>query len=184
MFNITPETRLEGKILESPEFIAGSQHVSIGEGHKEKIVGVHVKQILDYIDRQPWEQYRRKLRTIAFLHDLGKIRVIRNEKGGIVGNSHSQHSEEIARRFITDEDLLYIIRVHDRYASFFREHSAQRFRSDKFVKTYSVADLDVLTRFNYADSNNRDKFSVIWFEDKCLELGLKKDLVYQTEQAR
>ena len=88
-YNINAETNLERKILESHEFLSGSQYTSIGKGHKEKIVGIHIKQILNFIDFQPWEKYREKLRLIGLLHDLGKICVIRNEKGGIVGNSHS-----------------------------------------------------------------------------------------------
>jgi len=118
---------------------------------------------------------------MAMLHDLGKVRVVRNKKGGIVGNSHSQHSEEIARQFISDEDMLYVIRIHDRYIHFMRDGEKRKFREDKFKRTYSPADLELLTRFNYADSNNRERNSIVWFEDTCQRLGLKDHKIYEEE---
>lgn len=181
MFDITAETELEERILESQEFQIGSQHVSIGKGHSEKIVGVHVKQILDFIDRQPWAKFRRQLRTMAFLHDLGKAITRRGEQGVIGTFGHSVYSEEIARRFIHEEDILYCIRVHDKYVHFFRAGQRGKFNREKFLSIYSPANLNLLTRFNYADSNNRDRSSVVWFEDRCVENNLITLPVYREE---
>jgi len=178
---ITPETELEKRIIESQEFQIGSQHISIGTGHKEKVVGIHIEQILAFIERQPWAGYRRSLRTIGLLHDLGKVRVVRNEKGGIVGNSHSQHSEEIARLFTSEEEILYAIRIHDKYVHFMRSEQRGDLELGRFLKTYRQANLDLLIRFNYADSNNRERDSVKWFEDTCLKTGLRESRVYQQE---
>jgi hypothetical protein len=183
MPDIKPESGIEKRIIDSEEFKIASQYRLSGNGHKEKILGVHIYQVLDFIDQQPWDLYRGDLRTLALLHDLGKPRVVRNEKGGIEGNSHSQHSEEIARQFISNKDLLYCIRIHDKYIHFFKDDERGRFKEEKFVRTYSPADLELLTRFNYADSNNRERDSIVWFEDKCVKLGLKTSEIYKAEPA-
>jgi hypothetical protein len=181
MKEIIPENDLERSILESQEFHTGSQYISIGKGHEEKIVGVHITQILDFIDRQPWEQYRDRLRLIGLLHDLGKVRVVRNEKGGIIGNSHSQHSEEIAQSFTSDQEVLYCIRIHDKYIHFMLAEKRAEFKPEKFLRTYQPANLDLLIRFNYADSNNRERDSIKWFEDACMRFGLRNRRLYEAE---
>lgn len=181
MSKIVAEDETERRILNSDEFLTGCKYVSHGAGHKEKEVGVHIKQILDFIDRQPWQRLRVQLRRLALLHDLGKVKVLRNEKGGIVGLSHSQHSEEIARQFIEDPEVLYCIRIHDKYFQFFRAAQAERFDRERFRNVYTPANLDMLIRFNYADSGNRERKPVIWFEDECYDMGLRSTRVYETE---
>ena len=55
------------------------------------------------------------------------------------------------------------------------------FKPQKFLNIYQPINLDLLIRFNYADSNNRERDSVIWFEDKCINLGLRNFKIYQEE---
>lgn len=178
---IIPETDLELQIISSEEFKSGASYRSTGRTHPERSVEEHIEQILAFIDLQPWATSRERLRLMGLLHDLGKVQVVRDPNGRVVGPGHSLISEQIARKFTTDKDLLYDIGIHDKYIHFFRNAERKRFDPKKFIRVYTPADLDLLTRFNYADSNSRERDSVCWFEDRCVELNLKEDKIYRSE---
>lgn len=176
---ISPETELERRIVSSPVFEIGTALYLAGR--RQKTVLTHITEILTFIDRQPWQQYREDLRLLALLHDLGKHKVLRNEIGKILGDPHSVISEHIAEEFTSDQSLLYSIRIHDKYYGFHKRNLDGHFDRRRFIKIFSPANLDLLRRFNYADSNDREKISTIWFEDEAYSLGLIKEKVYQIE---
>ncbi len=180
-WEITPENDLEKSILASEIFKIAARFGNQRKGHPEGMLGVHIQQILDYINLQNWQEFRPDLRVLAMLHDLGKPKVVYSEKGHVVGKGHSEYSEEIAREFISDERLLRLIRIHDKYFHFYSDESRGRFKEDKFRGIYQPLDLETLTRFNYADSNNREKDSIVWFEDTCYRLGLRDTRIYLME---
>tara|TARA_Y100000310_G_scaffold325248_1_gene388457 strand:+ start:229 stop:807 length:579 start_codon:yes stop_codon:yes gene_type:complete len=179
---INPESELESRIINSEAFkIASAFSKSKGEGHPEKNMGVHMGQILEFIDVQNWEDYRTDLRLLGLLHDLGKPLTNYDENGNLVGSGHAVYSVEIAKKFVSDEDFLELIRIHDKYFHFSKDDGRGKFKQDKFLRMYGEVNLDLLTRFNYADSNNRENDSVKWFEDKLYELKLKNDKVYGSD---
>lgn len=102
--------------------------------------------------------------------------------GNIIGKPHALISEDIAREqgFTTDERLLTLIRFHDKHFGFYKESERGRFREEKFRQTFECVDLATLIRFNYADSNNREKTSIQWFEDRCVDLGMRVEKIYRT----
>lgn len=180
-WDISGETDLERNILQSDVFEIAASFGHARKGHEEAEVGIHIKQILDFIDKKDWQKYRSDLRLLALLHDLGKYRVEYSEKGHVIGKGHSQHSLEISRELLSDERLLGIIGIHDKYIQFYKASESGKFKPAKFITTYSGIDLETMTRFNYADSNNREKNSVVWFENKCHDLGLKVHGIYEQE---
>lgn len=181
---ITAENLVEKRIIESSAFTAALSHASCGIGHPEKNLKEHIEQILAYIDGQQWGAYRTDLRFLALTHDLGKGRVVRNAAGGIIGKPHAQLSEEIAKEqgFTNDDRLLTLIRIHDKYFGFYKDATSKgRFREEKFRSTFENIDLNTLIRFNYADSNSRNKSSVQWFEDRLVALGMRTEKIYERE---
>jgi hypothetical protein len=181
--NFTPETDQEVKIVNCPIFAEASEFGSPRRGHPEGKVGNHIEQILAYIDTKDWETYRTNLRTLAFTHDLGKYRVVRTNGGHIQGKPHSQHSLDIALEYDLSNDpkILDIIPIHDKYYGFFKKDTLGKFKPQRFIETFQGIDLELLTRFNYADSCQRDKDSVVWFEYICHALGLKNHLLFKEE---
>tara|TARA_Y100000034_G_scaffold130353_1_gene188675 strand:+ start:925 stop:1494 length:570 start_codon:yes stop_codon:yes gene_type:complete len=176
---IEPETELEYRIINSKVFEKACEFSkSKGPGHPEKNTGEHIRQALSFIDSQNWEDYRNDLRSLALLHDLGKYRTEYNEKGNLITNGHAFYSQEIAKDFVLDENFLNLIKIHDKYFGFYKNNERDKFKEDKFVKTYSNVDLNTLIRFNYSDSNNRETDSIIWFEDKLCDLGMRNKKVY------
>lgn len=180
-YEITPESELELTIISSPVFLTSASFGNQRKGHPEGDIGLHIKQILDFINKQGWNAYRTNLRLLALLHDLGKPLVIYSPNGNVVGKGHSMHSVDIAKEFTSDERLLSLIGVHDKYYHFYRDDNVGRFKRDKFLRVYRDLDLNTLIRFNYADSNNREKDSVRWLEDKCQDFGLIDVKIYETD---
>ncbi len=178
---IRPESELEKTIISSEIFLEAASFGNVRKGHEEAQVGTHIKQIHDYIDKQYWELQREELRLLGLLHDLGKYKVKLSQNGHVIGKGHSELSVEIARGFISNEEILRIIGIHDKYFQFYIASQIGKFKPEKFIRTYTQTDLNLLTKFNYADSNNREKDSVVWYEDKCQELGLKQDKIYEQE---
>lgn len=175
---IVPENELETRIVSSEVFKLGSSFLSNGDGHPEKEVYKHIKTILDFIDRQSWQEYRTDLRRLALLHDLGKYKVQHDSMGNILGDPHGIISQEIAKDFTNDPALLYAIKIHDKYFGFYKSFLRGKFREDKFLQVFADTDLDFLRRFNYADSNSREKESIVWFEDFAFDKGLIANKLY------
>lgn len=181
---IIPETQTERKIVQSAVFGEAIKHKAQGTGHPERDLEEHIYQILSFIDLQPWDNYRSDLRFLGLTHDLGKYRVQRSSRGNIIGKAHGPISEDIAREygFTSDERILSLIPIHDKYFSFFRKEKEKgKFDEGTFRSTFENVDLDLLIRFNYADSNNREKTTVQGFEDRCVSLGLRNEKVYNLE---
>lgn len=181
-FRIHSETPKEKEILSSREFNLAANYGNKRKGHPEGTIGSHIEQILTFIDKLSNQERRNDLRLLAQLHDLGKYKVTRSENGHVIGKGHSLHSYDIATNFIPErQDLLDQIAVHDKYFHFYKDSLRGKNRDEKFIKTYSRLDLDTLIRFNYADSNNRERDSVMWFDDECVRKDLLSSQVYKLE---
>ena len=188
-YGIIAETYLEARIQKFSIYYLGFQTKKVGDGlnHPESALGHHIVNILAFIDRQPWEEYRRHLRLLAMLHDIGKVYVIRaasrtRPEGVVVGEGHSKISADLTANFFGfPQALVMIIRIHDKYFHFYNDDKRGKFKQAKFMNTFGDIDLDLLIRFNYADSCNRERDSVRWFEDKCVELGLRENKLYELE---
>ncbi|MFH1592751.1 MAG: HD domain-containing protein [Candidatus Woesearchaeota archaeon] len=173
LFGIVPECDLEERIVSSREFKEGMSFGGPREGHPEGRVGVHVTGVLNRIDKENWPNYRKRLRLVALLHDMGKIQTRYSENGHLVGEPHALISERIARQFIDDENVLGAIRLHDRYYSFYRTLQDKfRFNPEKFKEAFQNIDLGLLIRFVYCDLFERDQTPARWFEEMCVSQGL------------
>lgn len=181
---VTPENDLEELILTNPDVVKSFEYGYYNEeSHPEKYVSIHVKQILDFIDSQDWNMYRSDLRIITLLHDFGKHKAVYSPNGHSIGKGHAELSYEFAKDCLSDENIVNIIRIHDKYIHFYRADKKNKFQEEKFKRVYKGVDLPLLTRFNYADSNNREKISINWFEDKCFEFGYVNNKLYHTNKS-
>lgn len=110
---LRPENELEFELLQHPSFLKGLQWGIPRFGHPEGKVLLHIREVLDNIDRLQAEKVvRRQLRTIAFAHDTFKYR---EEKGN--PRDWSKHHGALARnfmeKFISEKETLDIIELHD-----------------------------------------------------------------------
>lgn len=111
---LRPETPLEQHLLHLPDFQDGLLWGEPRFGHPEGKVGLHVRDVLDNIDRIPdvAPDDRRRLRLIALAHDTFKYREDRGRP-----RDWERHHGRLAARFMEqftdDRVILDIIDQHD-----------------------------------------------------------------------
>jgi hypothetical protein len=111
---LKPENELEFALLRSSDFRFGLLWGEPRFGHPEGQVCLHVREVLDNIERLPSELQllRTQLRLIAFAHDTFKYREDRSRP-----RDWSKHHGILARRFLEsytkDIAVLDIIETHD-----------------------------------------------------------------------
>lgn len=110
---LQPETSLEKELLRTPEFQQGLMWGEPRFGHPEGKVVLHVREILDNIERLPISsKNREQLRLIAFVHDTFKYMEPKDTP-----RRREQHHAVLARQFIEhysdDPVVLKVTELHD-----------------------------------------------------------------------
>ena len=176
---ILAETELEKRILNDPRIQEGFKYTKFTKGHPEGNVAIHVQQILDFINRQNWQEYRRDLRIITLIHDSFKYVQAQG------GKFHAVLAAEYYAALCPDDKRISeAIHYHDSAWGFYNKLKRGEFDAKKFKKTFSKLDLSLLIHFNYADDCGRENITPQWFEEKIRELNLPNvpERVYETLQ--
>ncbi|MFZ2897297.1 MAG: hypothetical protein WA004_01670 [Saprospiraceae bacterium] len=108
-----PETELEETLLRLPEFRFGLMWGEPRFGHPEGKVILHVREVMDNIDRLDIAPaHRLRLRLVALVHDTFKYLEDKSSP-----RDWSRHHAPIARRFLEaytdDQGVLDVIELHD-----------------------------------------------------------------------
>ena len=110
---LQPETDLEASFLEDAEFCRGLRWGVPRYGHPEGSIMAHVKEVNANIDRLPiGAETRRKLRIICWVHDTFKHIEDRGNPRDW-SKHHSVYARKFLSRYITDEQLLNVVELHD-----------------------------------------------------------------------
>ena len=110
---LRPETELERALLRCPEVCAGLLWGEPRFGHPEGLVLLHVREVMDNIERlQIDPASRNQLRLIALIHDAFK-----NVEDKSFPRDWMRHHALLARQFLEayteDEAVLEITELHD-----------------------------------------------------------------------
>lgn len=110
---LQPETALERQIISSEEWIEGTKYGKPRRGHPEGEVIHHIHEVLGNVERLYGKSpLRAKLRLIALIHDTFKYKV--DQKLPKTGeNYHAMIARRFAEQWISDEDVLLVIQLHD-----------------------------------------------------------------------
>ncbi len=174
--DFSPETNTEERIINSELFKHAILWGVARPGHPEGNLGTHIKHILDYINKSDQTEYRKDLRLLALLHDIGKPYTEGTH------NSHAILSAKLAQIYTSDSTIIHTIELSDKYYGLYKNSLRQKNMNDEKIKSiYAGADLQLLLRFNYADSADRPKTAINWFEDKLFELGLTTKKLYKID---
>ena len=166
---LQPETELEARLLEPPEFQEGLNWGKPRFGHPEGKVGLHVREVLDNVDNCAVnETARQQLRLIAIVHDTFKFREF--QLGRRVKH-HGLLAREFMASFVNEPGLLDIIELHDeafycwRAAYFQHQLEAAAHRLEKLLETLGV-NLPLYFDFYKCDTRTGDKIQapLYWFE--------------------
>jgi hypothetical protein len=187
--------KLEEAIKANPFYNAA---LNIGKprgGHPEGSLRNHIAQILGDISKD--HPLRPELRVIAWLHDVGKLALVRGNASywpngrpseELLRKSdefarmyhaftepyvayHAGYSEMFARDFFRDPPILSVIRYHDTGFRFWKEWRKERtINNTQFDRIYRNVDLTLLLHFNLVDGV-RSKGPVYWLESELVRRG-------------
>lgn len=172
---LQPETEVEKKFIEDPEFKKGLLWGKPRRGHPEGEVYKHIREVLDNIDQQETtEIQRRQLRLIAFSHDSFKHLEDRSHP-----RNWDLHHSKIARRFMEkwtdDEVVLDIIEMHDDVYHIWRffhlYHNTEKGERRKARFLERIGDnLQLYALFFRCDTltGDKDQRPLKWFEETML----------------
>jgi hypothetical protein len=110
---IEPETDLEARIIGDPEWVDGAAWGAARPGHPEGSVVLHIVDVLANIESIALgADDRARLRLVALTHDTFKYQVdpARPRTGD---NHHAVLARKFAARYITDDEILEVIELHD-----------------------------------------------------------------------
>lgn len=165
---LQPETELERRLIIDLPFIQGVMYGKERSGHPEGTVIYHIREVLKNINKYSKNsEQREKLRLIAFIHDTFKYLVDYNQHR-VGDNHHSRKACEYAKNFITDPDVLQVIRYHDDAYNIWKRGN-RRNELDKSEKELlkfisKINDLDLYFTFYRCDNETGDKTQddLIW----------------------
>lgn len=171
---LIPETELERQILSNTEVIKGLTWGYPRFGHPEGKVLFHVKEIFENIEKlNTTPELRRKLRTLALVHDTFKYQ----EDRKLMAKDPTKHHAHIAYKFLkkitNEKDVLAVVKTHDDAYYAWRSDYAYRdpeTAEEKFDCLLKVNKnhLELYYSFFVCDTRTGDKNQspIRWFEEK------------------
>jgi hypothetical protein len=166
---IKPETDLEKKIIKDQDFINGVMWGEPRDGHPEGQVIYHIGHVLKNVDQYSTTENREKLRLIAIIHDSFKYKVDHTKsKSG--ENHHAMIARRFAEKYITDDELLDIIELHDEaYNSWCKgdrdgKWDKAEIRVNKLIERLGQS-IDLYLTFYQCDNEtgNKENKNFTWF---------------------
>lgn len=168
---LQPETALERRLIQDPEFRRGLGWGIPRFGHPEGEVYKHIREVLDNIDRFDISaDEREKLRLITFVHDTFK-----HLEDKSYPRDWSKHHGVYARRFLErhydDPVVLRIVELHDeayyawRHKHLYHQHREGSERLQRLLQAMGD-DIQLYYLFFKADTQTGDKNQapLKWFE--------------------
>jgi hypothetical protein len=111
---LEPESHLEQLLLEDEEFVKGLYWGQPRFGHPEGLVLLHVREVLDNIDKLDIsKEDRARLRLIAFAHDTFKFREDKNSQPRNWQLHHGVLARKFMENFIHSPQVLETLELHD-----------------------------------------------------------------------
>ncbi len=176
---IQPETPLEAELLALPDFQVGYNWGLPRFGHPEGKVGIHVKEVLENIDKLSVDKdTRQRLRLIALSHDTLKCQENKAFNGGLYKH-HGLLARELMENYCDDETLLDIIELHDeafyiwRTATLEGRKEAANIRLGQLMERIG-GQMGLYFQFFKCDTQTGDKMQapLYWFEKIIKEIGV------------
>jgi len=168
--------------------------------HPEGLLGIHVQHVLEAIDELPDQRRRAMLRLGALLHDVGKLAGFESKQdyrpdgageeqiARLVQASrsfrqefpyhatddyvpeHALYSVEFARRFVSDTELLDLIKYHDTGLKIY-DHAIDN-QDALLLHYFGEKDAGLFVLFSYVDAADREKTKALWMQSRFRKLGL------------
>jgi hypothetical protein len=169
---LQPETELELRIINEPDFQKGLFWGKPRYGHPEGQIINHIPEVLANVEKLPINaEMREKLRLITFVHDTFKYI---EDKGTPRDWSkhHGVYARKFLAQFVNDQTLLNIVELHDEAYYSWRltvlyKHPDQGMQRLQNLLEKVGKDLQLFYLFFKCDTQTGDKIQtpVRWFEE-------------------
>lgn len=178
---LKPETDIEHKLINHPDFMKGLFWGQPRYGHPEGKIIYHIAEVLKNIDQLNINLHTgQQLRLIAFLHDTFKY-LEDTKRPRDWSRHHSILALNFAKQFIEDEVVLKIIEHHDeafyswRMQYVFNKIVEGEKRIEKLKKNMGD-DLQIFYLFFKCDTRTGDKNQkpLNWFEATIQNIEIVK----------
>lgn len=176
---LRPETTIEKALLSVPAFLEGLFWGKPRYGHPEGKVLLHIREVLDNIDKIPLDaSTRQQLRLIAFVHDTFKYA---EDKQRGSKRDWSKHHSILARTFLEeftdDQSVLDVVELHDeayycwRLKMLYNRAEEGNLRLEKFKERIGD-NMQLYYLFFKCDTKTGDKTQspLYWFETNIEEI--------------
>lgn len=176
---LKPETELEMRLLQDPEFTEGLSWGVPRYGHPEGEIYKHIQEVLENINLLGAQGLdRERLRLVALVHDSFKHKESRG-----IPRDWSKHHSVLARqyleRFTNDSHVLEIVELHDeayyawRMEILHRKVVPGRIRLNALLERVENC-LQLYYLFFKCDTRTGDKTQapLIWFEREIPQLQI------------
>ena len=178
---LKPENELEKKLLSTDAFLRGMDWGEPRFGHPEGKVAVHVREVLDNIDRLKGlgDTERTRLRLISFAHDTFKYLEDRSNPRDWAKH-HGVIARDFLQEFTTDPVVLKITAFHDDayYAWLYEKRHVEHLQHKQleFFQRRMEDCMQLFYLFFKCDTLTGDKTlaPLTWFEEHVTGI----DLVY------
>lgn len=177
---IKPETELERKICNDPEWIKGVIWGSPRKGHPEGLVLLHIAEVLENVDKAAslaGETFRKDLRLITLIHDSFKYQEDTKWPRDW-SKHHAVYARKFAEKYIEDQYLLDIIELHDEayYAWRLQHHTFKSKSKKRMLRLLEriSGHIQLYYLFFKCDTRTGDKTQkpVNWFEQNVAGISI------------
>jgi len=171
---LVPENEMEKSILNDPEIIEGLTWGYPRFGHPEGKVVYHIQEIFSNIDKIATEpDFRRKLRTLALVHDTFKYKEDRKLVRTDPSKHHARIAHEYIKQYTKEKDVLQVMKTHDdayyawRADYAYRDPESAQVMLERLL-TDNADHIDLYYTFFVCDTRTGDKNQspIRWFEKK------------------
>jgi len=158
------------KIMADPRYLQNIEYGEPRAGHPEGKVKFHIAEVEENLEKLvprgiSEEQYW-KLKFLIHVHDTFKADAVANVPI-LRPNSHASLAKKFASEFITDEDLLYMIQLHDVNYALWKKFKAtgsyDRKRLESLIDTIQDWDLFLMFLIIDGSTSGKDRDKLIWF---------------------
>ncbi|MBR9919808.1 MAG: hypothetical protein GYB31_03150 [Bacteroidetes bacterium] len=186
---LLPENDLEKKLLHTAPFREGLMWGEPRFGHPEGMVALHVREVLDNVDRLKLPAHQRQqLRLIAFAHDTFKFK-----EPKVYPRDWSRHHAVLARQFMDaytdDKVVLTILEWHDEAFYIWRRLFLRKQEEKAHKQLQNLLNLmdDMLDMYYYffrCDTMTGDKLQspLEWFTRVVKDQGVELILPFGESQ--
>ena len=167
---IKPETELETRIIQDPEFVEGAMWGKPRSGHPEGEVIYHIGEVLENVNKYSNPENREKLRLIGITHDTFKNKVNR-KKPRSGENHHALIARRFSERYISDSEVLGIIELHDEAYNSWQVGNRKNWQKAQERATRLIgrlgSSINLYLAFYNCDNKTGDKSrdNFLWFQN-------------------